>query len=88
MAQTINIGSSASEGAVAPDFVPVYIFPGGAGTNIAVNSGDTISYYTAIDSNSTPAGTIAAGANQTFTVEPLWITSAGISNVTFSGPGY
>lgn len=88
MTTTINIGSSALEALAAPNFVTVYVQPGGAGTNILVNSGDTISYYTQIDSNATPAGTIAVGANQTFTAEPLWITSAGLSNVTFSGPGY
>jgi hypothetical protein len=84
MAYTVDIDSTSA----SPQFVPVYIYPGGAGTNIAVVGGDTVNYWTAIDDNPTAAGTIVNGGNQTFTTEPLWITSNTVSQVTFTGPGY
>jgi len=84
---TINIGDGNLDAQAAPEFVCVYIYPGGAGTNVAVNAGDTLSYYTN-PSDQQAQGTITAGNNQTFTTGPLYLASAGVSNVTLSGPGY
>ena len=71
-----------------PEFCPLYVQPGGSGTVVTVVSGDTVSYWTAIDDNASAAGTIALNASQTFTTEPVWLTSNSVSEVSISGPGY
>lgn len=82
----IDIGGTATDESAAPEFVPVYVQAGGAGTTVLVLSGDTVNYYTSIDAP--PAGSLTATQSATFTINPVWLTSNSISSVQLTGPGY
>lgn len=57
------------------------------GDSVVVNNvaGASLNYYS--DTASTPAGTIAAAASQTFTA-PVWIQSQGRTSVRLTGGKY
>ena len=79
-----NLGDNSS---ACPQVTSLAVPPGATVTvaNLTGSTG-TVSYYT--DANSSAAaGTIAPGANQSFTT-PTWLTSAGISSVQITGAGY
>lgn len=68
------------------DLVPVVVNPGDTVVVTNLAGGSTLNYYTNIDAGA--AGTIAAGANQSFTIGPLWLQSQGSSSVNISGGEY
>ncbi|HEX9007325.1 MAG TPA: hypothetical protein VF889_08515 [Bacteroidota bacterium] len=69
------------------DFVPLEINPGDSVTvQNLTGSNATLNYLTNFDA--APAGTIAAGASQTFTIAPVWLQSQGVSSVLITGGVY
>lgn len=79
----IDIGDKSPD---APDFLPLYIAPGG--TTVVLNvAGDIVNYFLSFD-HGTADGTIANSASQSFTTGPIWIQSPTRTTVQITGPGY
>lgn len=74
--------------------VPLVIPAGATITVKNLTGGSTVEYYThhAAGKNGTTSsgsyGTITAGASQTFSTSPAWISSLGRSSVQITGAGY
>ena len=80
----VSIGDNAPN---QVDLVPLYVQAGGAGTTVNNLTGSsTLNVYTSLEA--APSSTIAAAGNATFTLNPVWIGSQGISVATILGPGY
>ena len=88
MTANINIGSTYSP-QPADSTIQLEI-PAGATVTVNVVAGGTVSYFNTLNGlNSAASGTIANGANQTFTV-PSWIQPAAStqSSLQITGGNY
>ena len=85
MGLRLDIGDDT--GLPSDDLVPVEVNPGDTVTvQNQTGSNATLNYLTSFDAG--PAGTIAAGTSQQFTVGPLYLQSQGVSSVLITGGVY
>ncbi len=87
MARTVDIGDGTSDAAAAPEVVPVFVPADGVGVTLTNNTGDPLLVWGGLNA-SAPQYTLTAGNSQQIVAGPCWITSQGVSNVTFTGSGY